>query len=256
MRVQPIIVESAEVSARVSAADGARLVSLCFGGVETLVTRHGEPLSWGCYPMVPYAGRVRNATLGFAGRTHDLRANAGRHSLHGTVFDVPWETVSVTATSATFTTTLGDDWPFAATVIHHVEVDSNGVTMRLVVHADEPQPIQVGWHPWFVKPDRLDHGCARMHPRDASGIASTAVTQIGPPPWDDCFLSDGATPRVEIAGVALRLSSDCSHWVVYDEPRHASCVEPQSGAPNGINDEPFVVGAGDILTRWFRIERL
>lgn len=256
MRVRPITIESGGVSATVSAADGARLTSLRMDGVELLVTRGSEPLSWGCYPMVPYAGRVRDATLHFDLRDHDLRPNGGGHSLHGTVFDVPWETVSTSATSATFTTTMGDDWPFSATVIHHVELDTRGVTMRLVVHSDEPQPVQVGWHPWFVKPTRFDHGCSLMLPRDAHGIATASTTPIGPPPWDDCFVSDGAAPLLEISGVSLRLSSDCSHWVVYDEPRHATCVEPQSGPPNGINDEPLVLDTGAMLSRWFRIERL
>lgn len=220
------------------------------------MNRGGDPLAWGCYPMVPYAGRVRDATLRFDGIDHDLRPNGGRHSLHGTVFDVPWETVSVTATSATFTTTLGDDWPFSATVIHHVEVDTDGVTMRLVVHADEAQPMQIGWHPWFVKPAMLDHGCSSMHPRDAQGIATSPTVPIGRPPFDDCFVGDGATPLLELSQVSLRLSSDCSHWVVYDEPRHATCVEPQSGPPNSVNDDPFVLGAGQMMSRWFRIERL
>lgn len=254
--MRPVTISSATVTATVSAAHGARVASLRFGEVEVLVNRGSSPLSWGCYPMVPYAGRVRDATLHFDARDHDLRPNAGRHSLHGTVFDVPWETVSATATSATFATTLGDDWPFSATVIHHVEVDPDGATMRLVVHSDEPQPTQIGWHPWFVKPDRLDHGCSSMLPRDAHGIATTPATPIGPPPWDDCFISDGASPRLEVSGLSLRLVSDCSHWVVYDEPRHATCVEPQTGPPNGINDDPFVLGAGEMMARWFRVERL
>lgn len=256
MGVRSITISNERVSATVSAAHGARLTSLRIDGVEVLVTRGNDPLAWGCYPMVPYAGRVRDALLRFDGREHDLRPNGGRHSLHGTVFDVPWETVSVTATSATFTTTLGDDWPFSATVIHHIETDSDGVTMRLVLHCDEPQPVQVGWHPWFLKPRVFEHRCALMLPRDLDGIATSPAEPIGAPPWDDCFVSDGATPSLEVSGVSLRLSSDCSHWVVYDEPRHATCVEPQSGPPNGINDAPLVLGAGEMMTRWFRIERL
>ena len=31
------------------------------------------------------------------------------------------------------------------------------------------------------------------------------------------------------------MSSSCDHWVVYDEPEHAVCIEPQSGPPDAFN---------------------
>ncbi|MEY2966452.1 MAG: hypothetical protein RLY50_502 [Actinomycetota bacterium] len=246
---------SGPVVAVVSPADGSRLASLSFGETEVLVTRSRSSLEWGCYPMVPYAGRVRDAMLRFDGRIHELRPNGGRHSLHGTVFDVPWETVDVSTSSATFTTTLGDDWPFPATVVHRVETDDLGVTLRLVVHADEPQPVQVGWHPWFVKPTSTTLGFTEVLARDSDGIAVAPPVSAGEPPYDDCFIGNGASPEIDLAGVSLRISSDCSHWVVYDEPPHSTCIEPQSGPPNSVNDNPLVLRAGEIFSRWFRIER-
>jgi aldose 1-epimerase len=35
--------------------------------------------------------------------------------------------------------------------------------------------------------------------------------------------------------VTLEVSSSCDHWVVYTEPPHAVCVEPQSGPPDAFN---------------------
>jgi aldose 1-epimerase len=253
--VQRVTVSSGSVVAVVSPADGSRLASLSFDGTEMLINRARSTLEWGCYPMVPYAGRVRDAKLMFGGRIHDLLPNGGRHSLHGTVFDVPWEIVDASPSTATFTTTLGDDWPFAATVVHRVETDNHGITMRLVVHADEPQPVQVGWHPWFVKPESTRFGFTEMLARDSDGIAVSLPVAAGDPPYDDCFVGNATTPEIEIGGVQLRVASDCSHWVVYDEPTHATCIEPQSGPPNSVNDNPDVLSAGEILSRWFRIER-
>ena len=94
------------------------------------MNRDSDPLAWGCYPMVPYAGRVRDATLRFGGYDHELRPNGGRHSLHGTVFGVPWETVSVTTTSATFTTTLGRSRP-SSRHARHVARSIFGTNSRL-----------------------------------------------------------------------------------------------------------------------------
>jgi aldose 1-epimerase len=41
--------------------------------------------------------------------------------------------------------------------------------------------------------------------------------------------------------------------VVYDEPGHAVCVEPQSGPPDGPNLEPVMVPANGVLQRWMRL---
>ena len=54
----------------------------------------------------------------------------------------------------------------------------------------------------------------------------------------------------------MRLTSDCRHWVVYDEPAHATCVEPQSGPPDAFNLEPLVLAPGETLQRWFLMEWL
>lgn len=250
-----IVLRSGEVTATIDARRGGRLASLRFAGTEVLVTAADDPLGWGCYPMVPFAGRVRDGVLDLAGTAHQLDTNAGRHAIHGTVFDTAWETESSDGRAATLVTSLGARWPFEGLVVQRIEVDDEGITLRIVVHADEDQPLQIGWHPWFVAPSRLDHGCRLMHLRDSAGIATETVVPIPDGPWDDCFVSDGATPRLTVRGIDLVLSSDCSHWVVYDAPRHATCVEPQSGPPNGINDAPEMIAAGSILSRWFRITR-
>ena len=78
---------------------------------------------------------------------------------------------------------------------------------------------------------------------------------------DDCFDSPLVAPgdhvdeflRLRVLDVDLALSSDCSHWVLYDVPAHATCVEPQSGPPNQVNDDPRVVRPGESSSRWFRI---
>jgi aldose 1-epimerase len=39
----------------------------------------------------------------------------------------------------------------------------------------------------------------------------------------------------------LVIASSCDHWVVYDEPADAVCVEPQTGPPDALNLGPAVV---------------
>jgi len=53
----------------------------------------------------------------------------------------------------------------------------------------------------------------------------------------------------------VTISADCDHWVIYDHPADATCVEPQSGPPDAFNlDLPInVVGPNAPLRRTFTI---
>jgi aldose 1-epimerase len=55
--------------------------------------------------------------------------------------------------------------------------------------------------------------------------------------------------------VNIGLTSDCSHWVVFDELDHGVCVEPQSGPPDMLNLYPATdldtVAPGRTVVRHF-----
>ncbi|MFM8955562.1 MAG: hypothetical protein ACKOH9_07230, partial [Actinomycetota bacterium] len=53
--------------------------------------------------------------------------------------------------------------------------------------------------------------------------------------------------------IHVTVESDCSHWVVYDQPEHAICVEPQSGPPDGFNLEPFFITPDSPISRFMRL---
>ncbi|MBA1681993.1 hypothetical protein G9H42_31460, partial [Escherichia coli] len=65
--------------------DGARITSLKAFGSEVL--RQWQPqrraFQYGCFPMVPWAGRLGNATLNAGGQCYSLPANKPPHALHG-----------------------------------------------------------------------------------------------------------------------------------------------------------------------------
>lgn len=247
---------------------GGRLTRLSFDGTPLLIDaghpRAVHPLGWGCYPMVPYCGRVRDARLSFGGRSHDLPVSADPHSIHGTTFDRRWDVVDADESSVELCTDLGPHWPFLGHVVHHVSLGPGSLSLRLTVEAGEDMPVMVGWHPWFVKPDSSPTELRTMLRRDDSGIATNERVVRPAGPVDDCFVGrfDGRSSDADelltfrIANVDLGLSSDCTHWVLYDEPRHATCVEPQSGPPNQVNDAPVVLTAGESMTRWFRIHMI
>lgn len=235
---------------------GARIGSMIVGDQEIFMTGGAtdDPLSWGCYPMVPYAGRVRDATLKFAGEQFSLKNNLPPHSLHGTVFDRPWNVAKNSPSEIELVIDLGDEWPFAGTVQHHIQLSDTKLEMQLTVNALDAMPIQVGWHPWFVKPHATSLHFDAMLQRDGTGIATTQRVPQPATPVDDCFVNPEEPLTITIENLRLTLSSDCSHWVMYNIPLYATCIEPQSGPPNGINDGPFGLAPNTSMTREFTIE--
>lgn len=238
---------------------GARLSSLRINSVERLVgnSRGAAATAWGAYPMVPFAGRVRDGRFMHNHQLHQLQRNAEPHAIHGTVFDVAWITTEQSPSHAVCVASLGRRWPFRGAVEHRIEVDARerSVTCTLTVSTtDASMPAQVGWHPWFVRPATLDVAFAAMYIRDVHYIPDGQRSAPTVGPWDDCFVEPHRTPAVVFAdGVRIDIESDCDHWVIYDKPTHALCVEPQSGPPDGFSLAPHVITPNTPLRRTMKL---
>lgn len=243
----------------VNAVHGARLSSLRSGARERLVTftKHAPATSWGAFPMVPFAGRVRHGTFEHDAVSHHLPRNSGPHSIHGTVFDTSWTIVERSPFHVHFVTPLGKHWPFAGSVTHEVSIDraERSITCILTVSTTSASmPAQVGWHPWFLRPATLDFDFANMYVRDTEHIPEGRLVTPPPGPYDDCFTGSRRHPSVRFDdGSRIILESDCDHWVVYDMPKHAICLEPQSGPPNGFTLAPHVITPSSPLQRTLKL---
>jgi len=231
---------------------GGRIAQLRYEGVDWLVGPEeggSATIAWGCYPMVPWAGRVRRGRFNFEGRPYALPINFEEHAIHGVGFSRPWQVEHIAAAAATLSLALPQDdyWPFGGTATQAVELTPNRLRMQLTAQAgDRAMPAVLGWHPWFRKPDRLTFIPDAMYPRDDEGIA---VLPLGAPtqgPWDDCFVSRGDVTLVR-GGQQLQVRSDTDHWVVYDGAAHATCVEPQTGPPDGFTLVPNRLEPGQRL---------
>jgi aldose 1-epimerase len=229
---EPIVLRSTRATLTVSPADGGRMASLVVDGHELLVTEGAGPIRWGCYPMAPWAGRIRDGRFSFRGRAVELPLNHEGHAIHGTVFDRPW---TVTGPGA-MTVDLGPSWPFRGRVTQRFALDDDGLRVELTLEADEPMPAVVGWHPWFRRPVELEIDPQRMYERGPDGLPTGPLIDPGPRPWDDCVIELAGPPRLTWPhGLSLEISSDADHWVVYDETQDGVCVEPQTGPPNAVN---------------------
>ena len=203
--------------------------------------------------MVPFAGRIRNGGFSFDGVDYELPATAGPHAIHGYGFVSAWTRVGDSAIQWEF----GEPWPFAGRVTQRYWLSESDLTIEMSVEATDRQPMLVGWHPWFVRENsagrlEVEFPAESMYQRDAEGMPGE-LTSVRPGPWDDCFTNLSGSPRLRWGNLEVTLSSDLDHWVVYDEPDHALCVEPQSGPPNQINTNPRVLDPGDHFTTTFTL---
>ncbi len=237
---------------------GGRIRSLRIFGVEILVAEQDDPLLWGCYPMAPWAGRVRHGRFSFDGRDHRLPLRMPPHAIHGTVLDREWRWTS----SDVLETSLGEAWPFDGRAIQRFRLEPGRlvIEMELQTTGDE-FPASIGWHPWFRR--RLDRGAdavldfsARtMWPRDDEGVPTGEKILPTDGPWDDCFSDVDGMITLEWPGfLRLALDSTADYWIVFDEPRHAVCIEPQTGPPDALNLAPMRVTRASPLTARFSLQ--
>ncbi len=256
-RAGELVLEASGAAVTVCPDDGGRIGSVRVGDRELLVVDDpGGPVRWGCYPMAPWAGRIRRGRFTFAGREHQLPLGMPPHAIHGVVYDRPWQVVDPT----TIEIELDGRWPFRGRVEQRFALDEDGLAVTMTLDADEPMPGMVGWHPWFRRtlspggsPVALAFEASQMLLRDAEGIPTGERVTPTAQPWDDAFTGVAVPPVLEWPGqLRLELSSTCPWWVVYTEPQHAICVEPQSGPPDAPNGAPEIVVPGMPLVHEMR----
>ena len=242
---------------------GGRIAQIDVAGQPLLVPGPGSAIGWGSYPMAPWVGRIRTGRFEFGGTDYQLRLNhtdvdGTEHAIHGTVFDESWTLDGSDATHAHLHCELGTGgWPFAGTARQSITLSESAVRCELSIECQrDPFPGAIGWHPWFLKPDRLTFTPSAMYARDGIGLPTGELVEPTPGPWDDTFLNtDPVALHYSRRAIAptVTIESDCDHWVVFDQPTHATCVEPQSGPPDALSIQRRLVTVDDPLRRWMRI---
>jgi len=267
----PVALSHDDVTADVFPAHGGRIGQITVSGQPVLIdvpapSSSDGPMQWGSFPMAPWAGRVREGRFRFEEVEHQLAVNhhdgqvddrRRTHSIHGTTYTRPWSVDAVGPSAVTMSIPLGGalDWPFTGIATQRIELSATSIVCALTLETDDRSfPGEVGWHPWFRKPDHLEFTPTTMYVRDEFGMPTGELVAPTRPPWDDCFV--GTDPVVlrydRRCAPAVTVSSDCDHWVVFDHMDHATCVEPQSGPPdsfNGIGGGHHLVAPGRPLTR-------
>lgn len=228
-------------------ANGCRISGLRVGGTELL--RQGE--RFGCFPMVPWCGRIGSGQFRNGGVTHQMPLNSPPHAIHGTGRDTAWRTERQDASGAVCTYELAEPWPYSGKVTQTFQLTDDSLTLGMGVETyDTSFPAQAGWHPWFLRDlgdggekVRLDFTAAWQEERGADHLPTGRRIDPRPGPWDDCFgFPDGVDVTLTWPGrLELKVTSREEWAVLYDEQDEAVCVEAQTGPPNGLNTLPRLV---------------
>ena len=234
--------------------DGARILSLKYKGIEVL-RQHNEQrkaFQYGCFPMIPWVGRLAGGDIKFNQNTYHLYQNKGPNAMHGIAHFYSWEVVEISKDSIVLMYTLGNPWPWSGRVYEKRCIKNNILNMSLKVESNKDCfPASVGWHPWFLKdPKGLGHECltvsfeADSMEEIVDELPTTRKLAVRPGPYDDCFNFNNydAGAKLDYVGdFSIKISSNCPALIVFDKQPDATCVNTMTGVPNDINTNPNVV---------------
>ncbi|MCM3297214.1 aldose epimerase family protein [Streptomyces pseudogriseolus] len=245
MSNEHITLTAGDAEVDVLPGNGGRVGGLRLGGVELL--RQGE--RYGCFPMVPWCGRLRDGRFRDGATVQQMPLNAPPHAIHGTARNAPWRTARRSGDEAVLTYDLVDPWPYPGRVTQQVALTEESLTLTMGVETYESSfPAQIGWHPWFNRnlggeDVRIDFAPAWQEERGEDHLPTGKRVDPTPGPWDDCFgMPDGVDVTLTWPGqLRLKVTSRVEWVVVYDEQAEAVCVEPQTGPPDGLNTHPRLV---------------
>ena len=129
-------------------------------GHESVESLRDKPFAYSGALMVPYAGRIPNATYRFAGRAYRLPVNTrDGHAIHGLLYDRRWRIRKVVEgdsfSSIEFEYIIKPDefsgYPFYLRIDVKVVFDLYGLQVETKAKnlGDCDLPVSFGWHPYI-----------------------------------------------------------------------------------------------------------
>ena len=236
--------------------EGGRIVSLIVGDEERILPKARSRAStlstgWGCYPMVPWAGRLSEGRIPTDGGEVQLEQNRPPTAIHGLVFDKQWSVVELSQAAVTLACELhGLGWPFGGDARQRLRLGTTQLDFELEVGGyTRAGPAGIGWHPWFTRPAtgdvevRIDG--SEVLVLDADLVPTGEVRAVtlqedlrsGPPlgdrRLDHVYVNTRGPAVVRWPDLELRIEFDPSlNTTVVHTPAHGFCVEPQTIWPN------------------------
>ena len=225
----------------------------------------GSPRAMGSFAMVPFSGRVAEATFPWEGGPVQLKPNfpPERHAIHGDGWQAAWSVVTASASVAQLAfdhtgTTPGWPWSYRCEQTFALDPDCLTMTVAIENRGDTPMPVGFGFHPYFLRTPavRLRAAVPEVWVWDTAKRPAAKIAT--PKPWaldperpvaglalDHCFAGwDGVAeitwPEHRLA-VTIEAGAKLRHLIVFTPDTDVFCVEPATHAPDALNIEPDTV---------------
>ena len=258
---------------------GASIAGLWLGDTAVLRSTEGAALETsrlsGCFPLAPYANRLGYRRFRWQGQDHTTAPNFddNPHSLHGVAWQRPWTVVASSATEAEFAYRHVPDahWPYAFELKQRYVLSADALEVHLAFTnlAAQPQPVGLGWHPYFPKRprSRLHIELSERWDSDASGLPTRKVPQasidgdVAHLAFDHCFEGWKGAARIRDEKLSMRLTSSLPYLVVFTpDTKPYYCVEPVSHVSNALHmSDPVAHGLRSLapsatFDAWMKLE--
>lgn len=233
---------------------GAYLKSLVIDGQEVIKRPVDEsPTHGGSAVLIPYAGRVRNASYTYNGRLYELPRNNGSNSIHGFLKDEVWSSNHQKSDSVTFSCDFSHSgYPsMIHTEIEYV-IRSGGLEVNTSVKntGDERIPLLIGFHPYFLTGGewRLSHTEKIRQLNFEDGyfpdgtyrkVDFNRLKNMQDMEFDNCFEGGGVVTLVRKGSSITIRRTNMPYLVIYNGTYSEGlsvAIEPMTGAPNAFNN--------------------
>ena len=230
---------------------GGRAISWQYQGIELLGAAGEDPVEFGFYPMVPWAGRLVNNAIFVDGELSEQDVNYQGWALHGVSFAHPlssWNVIESEECTTFIARQVITDWAsiLDVTFTWNIRAHSLETIIQVTPRSEVPTNIVVGWHPWFHK--SLGVGSpAQLHIVKAKLLTKSDSLPTGElvdfddsrGPFDDALIVPDRAITIDWPdALQLRVTNSHGWFVIYTGHKDLICVEPQTGAPNSLNG-PF-----------------
>ncbi len=194
-----LTLRTAHLGLDLAPAAGGAIARFAVDGVDILRPMAAADIASGkgnngsSYPLVPFAGRIRDGRLDFEGEQIRLAPNwpGARHPLHGDGWANPWQVMQSDRTSASISylhERPGEQggWPFRYRASQHFKLEDDRLTIRMTLEnlEDRAVPGGFGLHPYFVRDADSELVCRSQAVwlMDAEVMPTERVAV--PPAWD------------------------------------------------------------------------
>ena len=258
MRLQdetgPVIsLMSGSLTAQLAPHIGGGLIGMSKDGRN--VIRQGDisqanPVDLACFPMAPYANRIRDGQFQFEGREIKLD-NAQSHALHGIGWIRPWSVDEMRADRVILSLAHDGDkdkaiwpWAFIARLHYDLTPECLVITLSFTNNDVGVMPFGLGLHPYFRRTSALQIQA------ESQGVwlndADLLPVSLRPRPFsyfdheDNCHTGFGGVVKLDYGDgskVRMQASNNCQFLHIYAPPSEDYiCFEPTTHHPDSFND--------------------